>query len=209
MSPPLSDAPSPKSPIPSPQNPVPSCPPPVFPWLETKRNYMAGLTRSVVEARLAQQMETEATNPYMYVNNNPITLIDPTGLSPFVDPNCGRKAARIRKALRYLCREKIWRIPYSDLRTCLYRRCNNIRVSCYAGCIGDAFGVTPGLPGHFRDHIILCPPAFNNPDPVCLTETMLHEMIHSCANLHCPGGDAADLVDRMAQSVFNSPHCPT
>ena len=43
-------------PTPGPQNPVPNVLPPVFPWLDNSRGYMAGLTRSIAEARLAQQL---------------------------------------------------------------------------------------------------------------------------------------------------------
>jgi hypothetical protein len=133
-----------------------------------------------------------------------------TGLSPWVSDNCGwRRTLRIRRSLKYLCEEKIWRLPYSDLRTCLYRRCNNVRISCDAGCDPGDYGDTPGRHGQFRDHIILCPPAFNHPDLLCLTESMLHEMIHSCGDLHCPLGDIHSQVDQLAQSVFNHPHCPT
>jgi hypothetical protein len=39
---------------------------------------MAGLTRSVAEARLAQQ----DGNRYQYANNNPVTYFDPDGLAP-------------------------------------------------------------------------------------------------------------------------------
>ncbi len=71
--------PTQQSPVPCTQNPVAN--PPVFPWLDSNRGYMAGLTRSIVDVRLAQQAAT-ATNMYAYAENNPVRFTDPTGLDP-------------------------------------------------------------------------------------------------------------------------------
>ena len=56
--------------------------PPVFPWLGTNRGYMAGLTRSIAEVRLAQQEGMNKTNQYEYAHNNPVMYSDPSGLQP-------------------------------------------------------------------------------------------------------------------------------
>jgi len=58
----------------------------VFPWLDTKRIYMAGLTRSVAEARLAQQTGMVSSNLYAYAENNPVNMMDPSGLDVSIGP---------------------------------------------------------------------------------------------------------------------------
>ncbi|HEX5324418.1 MAG TPA: hypothetical protein VFW40_11570 [Capsulimonadaceae bacterium] len=45
------------------------------------RHYMAGVGLSVARARLMQQMAQNGPNPYQYGLNNPVSFIDPSGLS--------------------------------------------------------------------------------------------------------------------------------
>jgi hypothetical protein len=81
--------------------------PPVFPWLDTSRNYMAGLTRSVAEARLAQQSGMNGPNLYAYAENKPVKYTDPTGLTDNGSGECECK------------------LP-----------CKPVCITCYTGCTG-------------------------------------------------------------------------
>ena len=81
--------------------------PPVFPWLDTSRSYMAGLTRSIAEARLAQQIAINSPNLYVYVNNNPVNLVDPSGMQASGQKQIGGPKQPNCQPVVYMCLREI------------------------------------------------------------------------------------------------------
>jgi RHS repeat-associated protein len=152
-------------------------------------------------------------NLYRYVANRPLVLADPSGFqvgnlltlcqigagtggtrSAITFVGCSpAQRQRIGAHLRDLCMHRLqWISGGQGLRSCLQKRCGQMRIICRTAknqfCRGIGIGVPGGgpidaftdEPGHPHQTINLCPSAFDSSQAGCLGKILVHEMVHSC-----------------------------
>ena len=188
--------------------------PPVFPWLDNSRGYMAGLTRSIAEARLAQQVDSGATNLYVYAENNPVVLTDPSGLDPRKptrqnDPGFETPFTpcyKMSPGACFWCAFKISRHPIgrgqylpplppsSPEMACAIANleCNS-HVNCKLFAPGNPGPAIPGAPRHNWVPVDLCQ---------CIDECLI-----ACATTDAPARACRDACAAMCASYLRRPLC--
>ncbi len=188
--------------------------PPIFPWPDSSRSYMAGLTRSIAETRLAQQMNSGATNLYVYAENNPVVLTDPSGLDPRKptrpnDPGFETPFTpcyKMSPGACFWCAFRISRHPIgrgqylpplpasSPEMACAIANleCNS-HVNCKLFAPGNPGPALPGAPRHNWVPVDLCQ---------CIDECLI-----ACATTDAPASACRDACAAMCASYLRRPLC--